>query len=404
MAYKRLISKVGGLLGLLRVETETGEAEYSIDKGAHWLPYGGVRVDDVSYAGETGTLTISYSDNTTQDIEMGVDDFLAGASFNPLTNVLSLTMSDESVIEVDLNDIFNSKMNLVTSPTENTVPVLDASGGLTGTSKIFGGSSFAGTPNVSTIPSESSVKAFVEGKGYLTSAAIPSKTSDLTNDSGFTTASAVASGYVAKDGSKVLSDNNYDSNSKSKLDNLVNITAIGDNLTLTNGTLAANSSGGASVPSGCVLSYAGSGTVPTGFLLCNGAAVSRTTYADLFTAIGTTYGAGDESTTFNIPDFRGRFLRGYDGTRSAAIGTAQDDGLPEIAGGYNYFFGDTRGTFTGAFASSSNGNANLAQGSSTSNQYRAGTLVFDASDSNSIYGNSSYVTPYNFAVQFIIKY
>lgn len=77
----------------------------------------------------------------------------------------------------------------------------------------------------------------------LNKPSIPSKTSDLTNDSGFITASAVASGYVAKDGSKVLSDNNYDSASKTKLDNLVNITAIGDNLTLTNGTLSAPASG-----------------------------------------------------------------------------------------------------------------------------------------------------------------
>lgn len=400
--YKRLISKVGGLLGLLRVETETGEASYSVDKGATWLPYGGVRVDDVSYAGETGTLTISYSDGTTSDIEMGVDDFLAGASFNPLTNVLSLTMSDESVIEVDLNDIFNSKMNLVTSPTESTIPVLDASGGLTGTSKYFGGNTFAGTPNVSTIPSESSVKSFVEGKGYITTAGIPSKTSDLTNDSDFTTSSAVSSGYVAKDGSKVLSDNNYDSTSKSKLDGLANITAIGDNLTLTNGTLAAT--GGASIPPGCFLQFAGTGEAPSGFLLCNGAAVSRTTYANLFFAIGTTYGTGDGSTTFNLPDYRGAFLRGYDGTRSAAIGTAQADGLPNITGSaiiFRTYYVENE--WSGALNCTSA--TTRARGAAESPVVNgAQTLNLDASDSNAIYGNSSYVTPYNYAVQYIIKY
>ena len=48
-------------------------------------------------------------------------------------------------------------------------------------------------------------------------------------------------------------------------------------------------------------------TAPTGWLLCNGAAISRTTYARLFAVIGTTYGAGDGSTTFNLPDFRDRF-------------------------------------------------------------------------------------------------
>lgn len=58
-------------------------------------------------------------------------------------------------------------------------------------------------------------------------------------------------------------------------------------------------------PSGAVEMFAGS-SIPTGWLECDGSAVSRTTYADLFTAIGTTWGAGDGSTTFNLPDLRGR--------------------------------------------------------------------------------------------------
>lgn len=59
------------------------------------------------------------------------------------------------------------------------------------------------------------------------------------------------------------------------------------------------------VPSGVIWPYGGS-SAPTGFLLCNGSAVSRTTYADLFAAIGTTYGTGDGSTTFNLPNANGR--------------------------------------------------------------------------------------------------
>lgn len=53
---------------------------------------------------------------------------------------------------------------------------------------------------------------------------------------------------------------------------------------------------------GMIKPFAGT-TVPTGYLLCDGSAVSRTTYADLFAAIGTTYGSGDGSTTFNLPNF-----------------------------------------------------------------------------------------------------
>ena len=55
--------------------------------------------------------------------------------------------------------------------------------------------------------------------------------------------------------------------------------------------------------------FAGS-TIPTGWLLCDGSAISRTTYSELFTVIGTTYGTGDGSTTFNLPDLRNRFMVG----------------------------------------------------------------------------------------------
>lgn len=59
---------------------------------------------------------------------------------------------------------------------------------------------------------------------------------------------------------------------------------------------------------------------PTGFLECNGALLSRTTYADLFAVIGTTYGVGDGSTTFAIPDLRGEFIRGWDNGRGVDDG------------------------------------------------------------------------------------
>lgn len=59
---------------------------------------------------------------------------------------------------------------------------------------------------------------------------------------------------------------------------------------------------------------------PAGFLACDGATVSRSTYADLFAAIGTTYGVGDGSTTFKLPDLRGDFIRGWDGGRGVDTG------------------------------------------------------------------------------------
>jgi len=76
-------------------------------------------------------------------------------------------------------------------------------------------------------------------------------------------------------------------------------------------------------PAGVIMAFAGT-AAPTGFLSCDGSAVSRSTYATLFTAIGTTWGSGDGSTTFNVPDLRGMFVRGTGtnatGSSSGAVG------------------------------------------------------------------------------------
>ena len=77
------------------------------------------------------------------------------------------------------------------------------------------------------------------------------------------------------------------------------------------------------VPIGAIIPYAGS-TAPFGTLICNGAAISRSAYPELFEAIGTTWGAGDGSTTFNIPDLRGYFLRGVGGN-SAGLAVEQGE-------------------------------------------------------------------------------
>ena len=74
------------------------------------------------------------------------------------------------------------------------------------------------------------------------------------------------------------------------------------------------------LPIGTVIDFAGS-TVPAGYLECDGSAVSRTTYALLFAVLGTTWGTGDGSTTFNLPDFRGRVSIGA-GTGTAGGATA----------------------------------------------------------------------------------
>lgn len=87
---------------------------------------------------------------------------------------------------------------------------------------------------------------------------------------------------------------------------------------------AGASAAGGLAPSGAVLPFAG-GSAPTGWLLCFGQAVSRTTYSELFSTIGTTYGVGDGSTTFALPDLRGRVAAGEDdmgGTAASRLTTA----------------------------------------------------------------------------------
>lgn len=89
---------------------------------------------------------------------------------------------------------------------------------------------------------------------------------------------------------------------------------------------------GEHLPSGVIEMYGGS-SAPTGWLLCDGSAVSRTTYANLYAVIGTTFGVGDGSTTFNLPDFQGAFPRGvgtstkFTQNHTTTLGTYEDDAM-----------------------------------------------------------------------------
>ena len=90
--------------------------------------------------------------------------------------------------------------------------------------------------------------------------------------------------------------------------------SVTGNVAVTGGISATGDISGATsvfMPAGALVPYAGS-SAPTGWLLCAGQAVSRTTFATLFAAVGTTYGSGDGSTTFNLPDLRGRAIFGRD--------------------------------------------------------------------------------------------
>lgn len=94
--------------------------------------------------------------------------------------------------------------------------------------------------------------------------------------------------------------------------------AIGSGLSLSGGTLSASASGTLTGE----IKWWPTNTAPSGYLECNGAAVSRTTYAALFGVIGTTAGSGDGTTTFNLPQLRGEFIRGWDNGRGVDSGRA----------------------------------------------------------------------------------
>lgn len=162
---------------------------------------------------------------------------------------------------------------------------------------------------------------------------------------------------------------------------------------------------GGGLPIGTIFAYGGS-TNPEGALLCNGAAVSRTMYADLFDVIGTTWGAGDGSTTFNLPRSEDLVLQGASALNP--VGTYLQAGLPNITGkvgrsnsgtGYNSsFFGVDTAEGALDYTTASYYNIN-----GTSSVNTAQYITIDASKSNPIYGASDTVQPPAACVNFYIQ-
>lgn len=149
------------------------------------------------------------------------------------------------------------------------------------------------------------------------------------------------------------------------------------------------------VQTGTIIAFAGS-SAPTGYLACNGAAVSRTTYSALFKVIGTRWGSGDGSTTFNLPNLNsGRFLRG-----NSSAGGYNNAGLPNITGSFSLTAGASISERTGAFYAGNSIVADQMGGAGISTN----VTQFSAQRSSAIYGASSTVMPLSANVLFYIKY
>lgn len=160
------------------------------------------------------------------------------------------------------------------------------------------------------------------------------------------------------------------------------------------------------VPTGAMLMW-GTGSAPTGYLLCNGAAVSRSTYSALFAVIGTAYGAGDGSTTFTLPDFRDRFPVGAGTTYSAnsqggskdAIVVSHTHTASVTDPGHTHAIPalDSSGS---AFNSTTAGGSNIVYSAANSGSATTGISVSNSTTGSS--GTNANLPPY-LGVYFIIK-
>ena len=149
------------------------------------------------------------------------------------------------------------------------------------------------------------------------------------------------------------------------------------------------------------LGYSG---IPEHCLACDGSAISRTTYAELFAKIGTTWGAGDGATTFNVPNFTsdGAFLRSTGGN-AAALGTKQNDAIRNITGTLIQRSAQSGGgpvvSASGAFTTGSSGSTQHLEVGSAS--YARQTVTFNASR---VVTTAAENRPVNYSVKYCIVY
>lgn len=158
------------------------------------------------------------------------------------------------------------------------------------------------------------------------------------------------------------------------------------------------------LPAGSMVDFAGT-TAPSGWLMCDGSAVSRTVYASLFSALGTAYGVGDGSTTFNLPDYRGRFARYLDNMGTAAGAAGRDTGRAHGSAQADAMQGHKHAIIWQA--NFDNGQANVAaNGTSASSNFYSSPI------NNNLYSDGTNGTPrtaaetrpVNLASYRIIKY
>ena len=141
------------------------------------------------------------------------------------------------------------------------------------------------------------------------------------------------------------------------------------------------------VPIGSVFNLATT-TVPTGFLECNGAAISRSTYASLFATISTTWGVGDGSSTFNLPDLRGQFVRGWDNSAGVDSGRSFASSQSDQNKSHNHSITDS-GHFHQSFRSGNAGERQHSSNLTSSNFPSSGTGAGNLNEAYNIVSKTS---------------
>ena len=276
-----------------------------------------------------GVVTLTLSSGGTSNLSTS-----DGSLSDGMHKVIVLAGSPDSGHVITIDPDSAEKLYLIKNGTGQAVIFNQGTGGTVGNSRAV------------SVASGKSAIIFANGGG---SGATVTEFRPGTDDAAVITASladsAVTTAKIADDAitnAKIADDA---VNADSVADNSIGAAAINISGNGTSGQAVVSDGDGSFsytsniVPSGALMPYAGT-SAPTGFLLCDGSAVSRSTYATLFSAISTTYGAGDGSSTFNLPDLRGRVVAGQDD-----MGGSSANRLTDQTGGLN---GDTLGDTGGS--------------------------------------------------------
>ena len=400
----------------------------------------------------TGVVTATTLNSVTNNVD--VDDFISVGNNIHLGNAGIITAitfkGNGDLVELDVDGHTNlDNLNIAGVTTFSggiNGSTANLTGALTGTTANFSGNvSVGGTLTYEDVTNVDSVGLVTARDGVFipdtkelkigNTAGSPdlkiyhdSSDSWILSNTGSTIVAADTFLIKNKNNSASLARFNNGSDVKLYFNNNQKLATSNTGVTVT-GTLAATAvtgdgsalTGIVAIPTGAIMAWP-TESIPSGFLKCQGQAISRSTYSSLFTALGVTYGAGDGSSTFNLPDYRGEFLRGRaegstndpdrasrtdrgDGNGGDNVGSKQDYAVVEHSHGNNSGGGQNHGynnnsNNTGTFSKSGHGYS--------SNQAHSYGIVHSQSYGSNYANVNGHVTnnevrPRNVYVHWIIK-